>query len=99
MIELNLRTLAAAALTSSVILAVTTTAWARDDRDWDSNRWERRHHHRYERVEHRHYYEPAPRVVYERQPVMVMPAPVYQAPAYSQPVDPSLNFNFSFPLR
>ena len=45
-------------------------------------------------------YEPAPQVVYERQPVMVMPAtPVYQAPAYSQPMNPSLNFNFIVPLQ
>jgi hypothetical protein len=30
---------------------------------------------------------------------MVMPAPVYQVPAYQAPVDPSLNFNFTIPLR
>jgi len=28
-----------------------------------------------------------------------MPAPVYQAPAYAPPMDPSLNFNFTIPLR
>jgi len=98
MTKLNLRTLAAAALTSSMLLAVTTSAWAHDDRDWERKHWDHRDHYRYERVEYRHYREPAPRVVYE-QPVVVMPAPVYRAPVYSQPVDPSLNFNFTIPLR
>ena len=50
------------------------------------------------------YIEPPPRVVYQRPPVMVMPAPVYQVPAYQPPayqssVEPSLNFNFTIPLR
>ena len=30
---------------------------------------------------------------------IVQPAPVMMAPAYPQPVDPSLNFNFTIPLR
>ncbi len=41
-------------------------------------------------------------VFIERRPVVMAPAPVYMAPmapAYSQPVDPSLNFNFTIPLR
>jgi hypothetical protein len=38
-------------------------------------------------------------VVYQRAPVFVQPAPVMMAPAYPQPVDPSLNFNFTIPLR
>ena len=95
MTKLNLRTLMAATLTSSVLLAVATSAWAHDDRDWGHKRWK---HHRHHHVEHRYYREPPPRVVYER-PVMMMPAPVYSAPVYSQPVDPSLNFNFTIPLR
>lgn len=102
---LNFRKVAVAALASSVILAGLGSAQARDDRDrdWEWKKRERYHHHHVERVEHvyRHEYrrEPEPHVVYERQPVMIMPAPVYQAPAYSQPFDPSLNVNFSFPLR
>ena len=100
MTKLNLATLAAAALTSSMLLAVTTSAWAHDERDWERKHWDHRDHHRYERVErveHIYRHEPS-RVVYER-PVMVMPAPVYQMPSFSQPVDPSLNFNFTIPLR
>ena len=102
---LNFRNVVAAALASSVILAGLGSAQARDDRDrdWEWKKRDRHHHHHVERVEHvyRHEYrrERAPRVVHERQPVMMMPAPVYQAPAYSQPVDPSVNFNFSFPMR
>jgi hypothetical protein len=98
MTKLNLRTFIAATVTSSVALAVASSAWAHDDRYWGHGRWEHRDHHRYERVEYRRYHEPAPRVVYER-PVMVMPAPVYRAPAYSQPVDPNVNLNFTIPLR
>jgi hypothetical protein len=45
-------------------------------------------------------HEALPRhVIYERHPAIVMLAPVCQAPAYSQPVDPSLSFNSSFSLR
>jgi hypothetical protein len=55
-------------------------------------------------VVHERYVEVPQRVVYQRQPVVVMPAPVYQVPAYqapvySQPAEPSLNFNFTIPLR
>ena len=76
MTKLNLATLAAAAITSSMLFAVTTSAWAGDYRDWERKKWDHRHHHRHERVERveHHYYEPPPRrVVYERQPVMMMP--------------------------
>jgi hypothetical protein len=48
-------------------------------------------------------------VVHERQPVVVVPAPVYAAPVYAAPVyaapyygppaPPSLNFNFTVPLQ
>jgi len=103
MTKLNVRTLMAATLTGTVLLATATSAWAHDDRDWGRKHWDHRDHRRYERVEYRHYHEPAPRVVYER-PVVVMPAPVYRAPvysqpSYSQPVDPSVNLNFTIPLR
>lgn len=93
MTGLNSRTVLAAAIASSMVFAVTLGAQAHDEGRWERERWEHRHHH------HEHHYEPAPRVVYERQPVMVMPAPVYQAPAYAQPTNPSLNFNFTVPLQ
>ena len=90
---LNSRKVLATAIASSLVFAVTVSAQADDDRHWRRERWEHRHHHK------RHHYEPAPRVVYERQPAMVMPGPVHQAPAYSQPMNPSLNFNFHVPLQ
>lgn len=77
---------------------------AGDHRDWDHRDWD----HRYRGPDHWRpavhpvrevYVEPPPRVVYQRPPVMVMPAPVYQAPVYQPPADPSLNFNFTIPLR
>jgi hypothetical protein len=93
MTGLNSRTVLAAAIASSMVFAVTVGAQAHDEGRWERERWEHRHHR------HEHHYEPAPRVVYERQRVMVMPAPVYQAPAYAQPTNPSLNFNFTVPLQ
>jgi hypothetical protein len=99
MTRLNSRTVLAAAIASSMIFAVTAGAQAHDEGRWERERWEHRHHHHEHHYEHEHRYEPAPRVVYERQPVMVMPAPVYQAPAYAQPTNPSLNFNFTVPLQ
>ncbi len=99
MTGLNSRTVLAAAIASSMIFAVTAGAQAHDEGRWERERWEHRHHHHEHHYEHEHRYEPAPRVVYERQPVMVMPAPVYQAPAYAQPTNPSLNFNFTVPLQ
>lgn len=99
MTRLNSRTVLAAAIASSMIFAVTAGAQAHDEGRWERESWEHRHHHHEHHYEHEHRYEPAPRVVYERQPVMVMPAPVYQAPAYAQPTNPSLNFNFTVPLQ
>ncbi len=62
-------------------------------------KWDNYNHHRYnhiERVEH----EALPRhVIHERHPAIVRLAPVCQAPAYSQPVDPGLSFNSSLSLR
>ena len=102
MTRLNWRTVAAAAIGASSIF-VSAGAQAHDDERWQHERWEReRYEHRhphYEPPAHWHRYAEAP-VVYERRPpVVVMPAPVYQAPAYSPPMDPSLNFNFTIPLR
>ena len=88
--------------------------WDRDHRDhryvehrtWAPDRWEHRHDgpdYRYRPVATR-YVEAPPRVIYDRQPVYVVPAPVvatpvYQAPVYAPPAAPSLNFNFTLPLR
>jgi hypothetical protein len=93
MTGLNSRSVLATAIAISVVFAVTVGAQAHDVGRWERERWEHRHHH------HGRHYEPAPRVVYERQPIMVMPAPVYQSRGYAQPMDPSLNFNFTVPLR
>jgi hypothetical protein len=93
------RTILAAAIAASGIF-MAAGAQAHDDDDW---RWKHRHH------DHgRWHHEPERRIVYERpvyvqrQPVYVAPAPVMMAPMapmYSQPADPSLNFNFTIPLR
>ena len=93
--------LAAAIAGSGILLAV--GAQAHDDDHWRDEHWRREHRHFEEREHWRH--EPPRRVVYERAPVyqrapiIVQPAPVMMAPAYPQPVDPSLNFNFTIPLR
>ena len=77
-----------------------------EERNWARDRWEHRHEvpgHRYRPVT-TYYVEAPPLVIQERQPVYVMPAPVvaapvYQAPVYAAPAAPSLNFNFTLPLR
>lgn len=76
---------------------------ARDRDRWDKwDRWERRHYHR-----HSHWRDDdrPRRVIIERQPIIVVPArpaPVFLAPmapnyGYGPLMDPSVNFNFSFP--
>jgi hypothetical protein len=93
--------LAAMIAGSSLLVATGANAHDRWDR-WD--RWERKHYHK-----HSHWrgYDGPRRVIVER-PVYVAPVrPVYVAPmapaygygggGYQQ--DPSVNFNFSFPMR
>jgi hypothetical protein len=83
--------LATAIAGSSIFLAV--GAQAHDDDHWRDEQWRREHRQYVEEHEHwRH--EPPRRVVYERPPIMVSPAPVY-----AQPIQPSLNLNFSIPLH
>jgi hypothetical protein len=80
-------------------LFVAASANAHDGDRWD--RWDYRHHHG------RWHDDDRPRrVVVERQPIIVAPAPrpvilAPMAPAYgyAPPADPSVNFNFSFPMR
>ena len=105
MIGLNARAILSTALAGSLVLAASASAQAHDEGRWERDR---DYHHNHYVPEHRyhvghpvhdHYVEGPRQVVYERQPVMVMPAPVYQAPAYSQPMNSSLNFNFTVPLR
>jgi hypothetical protein len=95
-----------AAVIASSSLLVATGADARDRWDkWD--RWERKHYKHH--WKHSRGYGPPSRVIVER-PVYVAPVrPVYVAPmmpmapaygyggGYQQ--DPSVNFNFSFPMR
>ncbi len=77
-----------------------------EQRNWARDRWEHRHDgpdYRYRPVATR-YVEAPPRIIHEPQSVYVVPAPVmmapvYQAPAYAPPAAPSLNFNFTLPLR
>ena len=102
-----LKTVLAAAIAGTGLL-VSGQASAHDWEKWD--RWEHRHH-RFEHwhdegprravVDHHVVVERA--VVVEHPVVMARPAPVYVAPpmmpAYAPPADPSLNFNFSFPMR
>jgi Ni/Co efflux regulator RcnB len=107
MTGLNLRTVVAIVIATSSLL-VAAGASARDDERWERERDRERYEHRHQAPdEHRHHYESSGRphhynetpVVYERRPVVVMPAPMYQAPVYAPPMDPSLNFNFNIPLR
>jgi Ni/Co efflux regulator RcnB len=100
MTRVNWRTVVAIARATSSLL-VSAAASAHDDERWEHERERERfeHRHYYAPSEHWHRYSEAPRVVYERRPVMVMPAPIYQAPVYAPPMDPSLNFNFTIPLR
>lgn len=80
--------------------------WYVEERSWAHDRREPRHDvpdYRYRPVETR-YVEAPPLIIPERQPVYIMPAPVmaapvYQAPVYAPPAAPSLNFNFTLPLR
>lgn len=119
--RLNVRTLLSAGIAGAMVLAAAAGAQANDGDRWDRDhdRDRDRHHyvpeHRSEyrpayRHVHERYIEAPQRVVYERQPVVVIPAPVYQpvpvyqapvyqAPAYAPPAEPSLNFNFTVPLR
>ena len=97
-----MKTILAAVIAGSSLL-VATGANAHDRWDkWD--RWEHKHHHR-----HSHWRDDdrRSRVIVER-PVYVAPArPVVlapMAPAYGYGggggyQDPSVNFNFSFPMR
>ena len=99
-----MKTILAAMIAGSSLL-VATGANAHDRWDkWD--RWERKHHHKHHWKHSRNWDRPS-RVIVER-PVYVEPArPVYMAPmvpAYGYggggyPQDPSVNFNFSFPMR
>ena len=99
-----MKTILAAAIAGSSLL-VATGANAHDRWDkWD--RWEHKHHWKHSRG-----YGPPERVIVERErPVYIAPArPVVLAPVapmvpaygygggYQQ--DPSVNFNFSFPMR
>ncbi len=102
MTAVNWRTVLASAVASFMFLAVTTGAQAHDWRGWKHERWEHErweHRHHFVPPGHRYHYERSRRVVYEQQPVMVMPVPVYPAPDYSQPMGSSLNFNFTIPLQ
>jgi hypothetical protein len=82
-------------------------AQAHDDDRW---RWEHRHEHGYEHEHGNWHREPERRVVVEREvverrPVYVAPAPTPVMIAPMQPAysgysgPPSLNLNFSIPLR
>ncbi|WP_422001107.1 hypothetical protein [Reyranella sp.] len=76
---------------------------------WDKrDRWDRHHHH--DRGWHKGWHKGGGprRVIVEREPVIIertRVAPVYVAPpmmpsyGYGPPMDPSVNFNFSFPMR
>lgn len=95
-----------AAMIAGSSLFVATQASAHDYDNWD--RWERKHHWK-----HSHGYGPPSRVIVERPIYVAAPRPVYVAPvapmvpmvpAYGYggggyPQDPSVNFNFSFPMR
>jgi len=92
------KTIVTAAIAGSTLF-VATAAQAHDDDDW---RWRHRHYKHWERGPERVVVERQPVIVERPRPVYVQPAPVMMAPmmpAYSQPVEPSLNFNFQIPLR
>lgn len=96
-----MKTILAAVIAGSSLF-VATQASAHDYDRWD--RWERKHHWK-----HSHGYGPPSRVIVERPVYVAAPRPVYVAPVapmvpaygygggYQQ--DPSVNFNFSFPMR
>ena len=94
--RLNLRTIGAALVAGSLVLAVSAGAQARDDH-WE-HRDQRWHHHKHDRyvVEHRYVAE---RPVYVRERPVIVERPVMMAPMY-QPAAPSgLNLNFNIPLN
>jgi hypothetical protein len=93
MTGLNWRTIATATIASFGIFIGATAAQAHEGERWEHERWEHRHHY-----EGRWHHE-GPRVVYERQPVYVAPAPVYVAPMYQAPAPSGLNLNFNIPLQ
>jgi hypothetical protein len=107
--RLKLRTVGAALLAGSLVLAVSAGAEARDDR-WDHRDHHRDHHRwhhkhdRHERFVERHRYI-AERPVYVRErpvvverPVMMAPMmPMYQPPYQQGPS--GLNLNFNIPLN
>lgn len=98
---LDWKTILAAAVAGSGLLFA-ASAQAHDDDRWHDDHWRREHRHYVEEHEHNHWrHDPPRRVVYERPPVIVAPAPVMMAPApiYAPPADPSLNLNFTIPLR
>ena len=101
-----MKTILAAAIAGSSLF-VATQASAHDSDRWD--RWEHKHHWKHSRG-----YGPPERVIVERPVYVAQPVrPVYVAPVapmmpmapaygyggggYNQ--DPSVNFNFSFPMR
>jgi len=99
-----MKTILAAAIAGSSLF-VAAQASAHDYDRWD--RWERKHHWKHSRG-----YGPPSRVIVERPVYVAQPVhPVYVAPVapmvpaygygggggYQQ--DPSVNFNFSFPMR
>jgi hypothetical protein len=101
-----MKTILAAAIAGSSLF-VATQASAHDYDRWD--RWEHKHHWK-----HSHGYGPPSRVIVERPVVVAQPVrPVYVAPVAPMPMvpaygygggggyhqDPSVNFNFSFPMR
>ena len=92
------KTVLAAAVVGAGLL-VSAGAYAHD---WDDH-WDRGHHHWRERVVETPVRVVERPVVIERPVVVAQPArPVYVAPAmpaYGPPPEPSLNLNFSFPLR
>jgi hypothetical protein len=90
--------LAAAIAGSGIFLAV--GAQAHDDDHGRDEQWRREHRQYVEEHEHWRHEPPRP-VVYERPPIIVAPAPIMVAPApvYVPLVPPSLNLNFSIPLR
>jgi hypothetical protein len=99
-----LKTVLAAVVAGSSLL-IAGQASAHDDDRWD--RWDRRHDHgrwHERRVVERPVIVERP-VVVERPIVVARPAPVYMAPvmpAYGGGggyQEPSVNFNFSFPMR
>jgi hypothetical protein len=108
---LALKAILAAVIAGSGLL-VAAQADARDHWDkWD--RWDHHHHFKHKH-KHKHSHwrdrddDRPRRVIVERDPIIVAPArqPVFLAPmapaygpSYGPPMDPSVNFNFSFPRR